>query len=259
MDVLLPVIIVGIIGLIAGVGLSLASKFMSVPTDERIEKITEALPGANCGSCGYSGCAGYAAAVASGDAAPDRCAPGGTAATAAISEILGVKIKAEPKAAFIACGGNSEAAAEKYEYANGMRSCKAAAMLHSGPLECAYGCIGFGDCANACPFGAISLKDGKPYVCREKCVGCGICTEICPKGLISLLPISAEVFVSCSNKARGAAVAKACSVSCVACRMCERVCEAGAITVTDNLATVDYTKCTSCGKCKEVCKRGVLP
>ena len=61
MELFIPVIIVGVIGLIAGVGLSLASKFMAVPVDEKQEKIREALPGANCGACGYSGCDGYAA------------------------------------------------------------------------------------------------------------------------------------------------------------------------------------------------------
>ena len=58
MEIVIPVIIVGIIGFIAGLGLSLASKFMSVPTDEKQQKIREALPGANCGACGYSGCDG---------------------------------------------------------------------------------------------------------------------------------------------------------------------------------------------------------
>ena len=83
MEILIAVIIVAAIGLIAGIGLSLASKFMAVPVDEKQEKIREALPGANCGACGYSGCDGYAAAIASGEAEPNLCAPGGAAAAAA--------------------------------------------------------------------------------------------------------------------------------------------------------------------------------
>lgn len=102
MEILIPVIIVAAIGLIAGVGLSLASKFMSVPVDEKQEKVRGALPGANCGACGFSGCDGYAAAVASGEAPPDKCAPGGAAAAAAIAKILGVEVITEPKVAFIA-------------------------------------------------------------------------------------------------------------------------------------------------------------
>ena len=204
MEILLPVIIVGIIGLIAGVGLSLASKFMAVP----VEKIREALPGANCGACGFSGCDGYAAAVAAGEATPDKCAPGGAAAAAALAEILGVEVVNEPKIAFIACKGTRENTKLKYAY-SGMQSCAAAAALQSGPLECSFGCLGFGDCAAVCPFGAITLENGRPAVCGDICVGCGKCVSVCPKALISVLPKSAGVRVACSNKEKGAPVVSA--------------------------------------------------
>lgn len=257
MEILLPVIIVGIIGLIAGVGLSLASKFMAVPVDEKQEKIREALPGANCGACGFSGCDGYAAAVAAGEASPDKCAPGGAAAAAALTEILGVEVVNEPKIAFIACKGTRENTKLKYAY-SGMQSCAAAAALQSGPLECSFGCLGFGDCAAVCPFGAITLENGRPAVCGDICVGCGKCVSVCPKALISVLPKSAEVRVACSNKEKGAPVVKNCSVSCIACKMCERACENGAVKVIDNLAVIDRSLCTGCGKCKAACKRGVI-
>ena len=257
MEILLPVIIVGIIGLIAGVGLSLASKFMAVPVDEKQEKIREALPGANCGACGFSGCDGYAAAVAAGEASPDKCAPGGAAAAAALAEILGVVVVNEPKIAFIACKGTRENTKLKYAY-SGMQSCAAAAALQSGPLECSFGCLGFGDCAAVCPFGAITLENGRPAVCGDICVGCGKCVSVCPKALISVLPKSAEVRVACSNKEKGAPVVKNCSVSCIACKMCERACESGAVKVIDNLAVIDRSLCTGCGKCKAACKRGVI-
>lgn len=257
MEILIPVIIVAVIGLIAGIGLSLASKFMAVPVDEKQEKVRSALPGANCGACGYSGCDGYAAAVASGEAAPDKCAPGGATAAAALAEILGVEVVNEPKIAFIACKGNREVTKTKYSYV-GMLSCTAANLMHSGPLECEYGCIGFGDCAKACPFGAITLENGRPVVCGDVCVGCGKCTAVCPKSLISLIPKDAKVKVACSNKSKGAPVVKACGVSCIACKMCEKACENGAIKVTDNVAVIDRALCTECGKCKTVCKRGVI-
>ena len=257
MEILIPVIIVAVIGLIAGIGLALASKFMAVPVDEKQEKVRAALPGANCGACGYSGCDGYAAAVAEGEAAPDKCAPGGATAAAALAEILGVEVVNEPKIAFIACKGNREVTKTKYSY-DGMLSCTAANLMHSGPLECQYGCIGFGDCAKACPFGAITLENGRPVVCGDVCVGCGKCTAVCPKSLISLIPKDAKVKVACSNKSKGAPVVKACGVSCIACKMCEKSCENGAIKVTDNIAVIDRALCTECGKCKTVCKRGVI-
>lgn len=257
MEILIPVIIVAIIGFIAGVGLSLASKFMSVPVDEKQEKVRAALPGANCGACGYSGCDGYAAAVAFGEASPDKCAPGGATAASALAEILGVEVNNVPKIAFIACGGSREYTEVKYSY-DGMMSCTAANLIHDGPLECEYGCIGFGDCARACPFGAITLENGKPIVCKDICVGCGKCVSTCPKALISLIPQNAEIKVTCSNKSKGPTVVKACKASCIACKMCEKACESGAIKVENNLAVIDRTFCTACGKCKEACKRGVI-
>lgn len=257
MEILIPVIIVSVIGLIAGVGLSLASKYMSVPVDEKQENIREALPGANCGACGYSGCDGYAEAVAKGDAAPNLCAPGGNTAAQAMADILGVEVKTQEKAAFIACGGNRELSLSKYAY-EGMQSCMAASLLHGGPLQCEYGCIGFGDCAKACQFGGITMVNGKPVIDPDICSGCGSCAAACPKSLISIVPKNAPVRVLCANKSKGAAVAKSCKVSCIACMLCEKNCPTGAIKVVDNLAVIDYSLCTGCGKCKEVCKRGVI-
>lgn len=257
MEIILPIVIVGVIGLIAGLGLSLASKFMAVPVDERQEKIREALPGANCGACGYSGCDGYAAAVALGEAEPNKCAPGGASAAAGIAAVLGVEVTAEPKVAFIACNGTREATGIKYGY-DGLQSCSAAAMLHSGPLKCAYGCLGFVDCAAACSFGAITLKNGRPVICSELCVGCGKCAEVCPKGLIELIAKNTKIFVACSCKDKGATAVKACKTSCVTCKMCEKACESGALKIEENRPVINRELCTECGKCVAACKRGVI-
>lgn len=254
MEIILPVLIVALIGLVAGLGLALASKFMAVPTDEKEAQIRECLPGANCGACGYSGCDGYAAAVASGEASPDKCAPGGSGTVSALSELLGVEISLEKKVAFIACNGCGGNANPKFNY-EGMKTCAAASLTQNGPLLCEFGCMGFGDCVRACPFGAITLQDGKPIVCEDLCTGCGVCTNTCPKSLISIVPKGAAPRVYCRNKNKGASVVKACAVSCIGCGMCEKACEAGAIKVIDNVAVIDYALCTSCGKCKEACKR----
>ncbi|MCQ2450039.1 MAG: RnfABCDGE type electron transport complex subunit B [Clostridia bacterium] len=258
MDILLPVIIVAVIGLIAGVGLALASKFMAVPVDEKQEKLRACLPGANCGACGFSGCDGYAEALAKGEAEPNKCAPGGSTTAEQLAEILGVSVtESEPMIAFIACNGRPDNAVEKYTY-TGMESCTAASILHGGPLTCQFGCIGFGDCAKACPFGAITVENGRPVVCKDLCMACGACVKACPKALISLVPKNAPIKVACSNKQKGAAVVKACKASCIACGMCERTCPNGAIKVVDNCAVIDYSICTGCGQCKDACKRGAL-
>ena len=89
MDILTPIIIVGVIGLLAGVVLAVASIVMAVPKDEKAEALEAVLPGANCGACGYSGCPGYAAAMAKGEASPGLCSPGGAAVAAQCGEILG--------------------------------------------------------------------------------------------------------------------------------------------------------------------------
>ncbi len=254
MSILIPVIIVTAIGLIAGLGLALAAKFMAVPVDEREEKIRECLPGANCGACGYSGCDGYAAALANGDTTPDKCAPGGADTAASLGEILGVEISAVQKIAFIACQKNAK---NKYDY-TGRKSCLSASLVHAGPLECQFGCIGFGDCLRTCPFGAISEKDGKMVICEDICIGCGKCAAVCPKSLISIIPKDAKTRVLCSNKQKGAPVAKVCTTSCIACGMCVKACENEAISLVDNVAVIDPIKCTSCGKCKTACKRNAI-
>ena len=257
MDILLPVIIVAVIGLIAAIGLALASKFMAVEVDETESKIREALPGANCGACGYSGCDGYAAALAKGEAKPDGCTAGGASTASAISEILGVEVTVEPKVAFVACNGNYEISNLKYNY-EGVKTCSGASLLHAGTLDCKFGCIGFGDCAAACKFGAITVENRKPIVCEELCVGCGACVTACPKGTVTLVPKDHKTLVACSNKAKGAAVVKACGVSCIACGMCEKACDKGAIKMVDNLPLIDSALCDGCGKCISACKRKVL-
>ena len=84
------IIIVGAIGLICAILLVVASHFLSVPIDTRVEDIRGFLPGANCGACGYAGCDDYAKAVANGSAKPNLCIPGGASVSAQISEYLGV-------------------------------------------------------------------------------------------------------------------------------------------------------------------------
>lgn len=258
MEIIIPVLVVLAIGVILGLGLSFADRFMSVPVDEKQIKIRECLPGANCGACGFSGCDGYAAALAEGTAKPDKCAPGGEAAAKALSEVLGVEVKAQSNVAFIACGGNPNTVKPTFEY-TGFKTCAAAKLAGGGPIACEFGCLGFGDCMRACEFGAITLKDGRPFVCEDLCVACGKCVKTCPKSIISLVPkAEAKIRVNCSNRKKGPQVVKSCDVSCIACGMCERACEAGAIKVTDNLAVIDYSLCIACGKCKEVCPRKVI-
>lgn len=253
MEILTAVIIVGVIALICGVGLSVASVIMSVPTDETVTAVRNKLPGANCGACGYSGCDGYAEALAKGEAKPGLCSPGGESVNKKIAEILGVDSEtAERKTAFVMCNGNCENTEKKYIY-EGINSCAAVNMLYGGDGSCGFGCLGYGDCVSVCKFSAISVQNGVAAVDKNLCTACGMCVGACPKKIIETVPFSKTFGVLCSNKDKGAVTRKVCKTGCIGCMKCQKVCEFGAITVNNNVAKIDYSKCTDCGKCAENC------
>lgn len=254
-QILLPVLIVAGIGLIAGLGLAIASLVMAVPKDEKAEAILELLPGANCGACGYSGCSGYAAALSKGEAKAGLCSPGGAQTAAAVAELLGgAPVEVEYKTALVHCLGSYDNTADKMEY-DGLPSCAAAAQLAGGISSCRFGCMGFGDCARACNYGAITVCNGLASINPARCRGCSLCVSACPKHLISFVPLKSQAVVRCSSCDKGAATNKVCKIGCIGCMKCVRACEFGAVRVENFHAVVDPQKCTACGKCVEVCPR----
>ena len=86
-SILVPILAVTVIGLICGLLLAVASVVMEVKVDERITAVRECLPGANCGSCGYTGCDGYAKAVVEAGAKTNLCIPGADTAAKAIAAL----------------------------------------------------------------------------------------------------------------------------------------------------------------------------
>ncbi len=257
-DVLIATLVVFAISLLLGVLLALFIKFFGIEDDEKVKNIKDSLPGANCGACGFKGCADYAEALAQGKADPSLCVPGGEGTAKALEGILGVKVKAAgAKVALVHCNGVPSVTSKKAEY-HGVLTCKACSMLYGGDGACAYGCLGCGDCADACPTRAICLDDGIARINRDLCMGCGACARACPKGIISIVPADATTIVTCSNKDKGADARRACKVACIACKKCEKTCPEGAITVKDNCAEIDYDKCTGCGACAECCPTGAI-
>lgn len=257
-EIIIPVIIVSSIGLIAGLGLAVASIMMAVPKNEKAEKLEKMLPGANCGACGYSGCSGYALALANGEAEIGLCSPGGEMVLKKTLEILGGEAKkVEYKSALIKCMG-SEHNTEKCMNYQGIETCSAACMLYRGISKCSYGCIGFGDCKEACPYGAINICNGLAVIDHKKCKGCSKCVAACPKKIIKLVPLKNQAVVRCSNCNKGSITNKVCKIGCIGCMRCVKICEHGAITVKNFLARVDSQKCVGCGKCIEACKRGCI-
>lgn len=252
-NILIALIVVGSVGLIAGIMLALASHFFSVKEDDTAVKIRGALPGANCGACGFAGCDDYAVAIAEKRAEPNLCVPGGADALKALSEILGFESNLKEKSvAFVNCNGNCEAAEHKADY-TGITSCRAEAMLFGGTMACRFGCLGKGDCAAVCPVDAICIIDDVARINTNTCIGCGACVKTCPKNIISLVPYSAKTVVMCSNLEKGAVARKECKNACIACKKCEKLCPENAITVENNLAKIDFEKCTGCGICVENC------
>ncbi len=246
-------LIVGAIGLICSILLVVASYFFRIEEEEKTKQIRDCLPGVNCGACGFSGCDGYAKALALGECEPSLCIPGSVDVANKLSEILGITVCAEePKVAFITCNGNCDAAVHKAVY-DGITSCRIMSQLFSGPKLCQYGCLGCGDCASACPSNAICMRDGIAHINPKACIGCGMCVNTCPQKSISLYSRNSVVAVRCSSFEKGAAARKSCTNACIGCKKCESVCPEKAITVTNNLASIDYSKCSACLKCHDAC------
>lgn len=252
-------IVVGVVGLILGILINLSSKFLFVQVDEREEAIRECLPGNNCGACGFSGCDGYANALAKGEAPTTACPVGGAECAEALEAIVGGSgEKAAKKTAFVKCNGTTENTTEKFKYSGSMDCVQALIAPGGGSKQCQYSCLGFGTCVTVCDFDAIHVIDGVAVVDQEACVSCGKCVDICPKNIIDIVPYDSNVRVACSSHDKGKDVNAACKVGCIACRICEKQCEFDAIHVIDNLAIIDYEKCTMCGKCAEKCPKKII-
>lgn len=251
--------VVGAVGLILGLLLGVAAKQFEVEVDEKEIQVREALPGNNCGGCGFPGCDGLAHAIAAGEAPVNGCPVGGASVSDAIAQIMGVEAQAnERNVAFVKCSGTCDQAKVKYNY-YGITDCRqAAAVPGQGGKACSYGCMGLGTCERTCPFDAIHVINGIAYVEKEKCVACGKCIAVCPKNIIELVPYENRVLVACNSKDKGKDVKAVCQTGCIGCSMCVRVCEDDAVHVEDSLAKIDYTKCTNCGKCAQKCPSKVI-
>jgi Na+-translocating ferredoxin:NAD+ oxidoreductase RNF subunit RnfB len=268
MEIVIAIAILGGLGLIFGLVLAAASKVFYVEADPRLEKLNECLPGANCGGCGYAGCAGYAEAVLEGRSEIGRCASGGNACAQAMAAIMGTQAdEVTRKVALVRCSGEKTydkegnlvgGARMKANY-EGFRDCLAASKVGGrGPLSCKYGCLGFGNCVKACKYDAIRIVNGVARVNEERCVGCMSCAAACPRDLIVAVEPNRNVVIACNSLAKGAVTTRGCTVGCIGCGLCKKICPHDAITVENNLAVIDYSKCDNCGLCATVCPKRLI-
>lgn len=262
--ILVAVISLGAIGLISAIVLFVASKKFAVYEDPRIGEVAEVLPQANCGGCGYPGCAGFAeACVKAGSLEGKLCPVGGQPVMARVAAILGLEAaSAEPKVAVVRCNGSCEHRPRTTRY-DGVSSCAVANATYGGETDCTFGCLGCGDCVDVCQFDAIHMnpETGLPEVDENACTACGACVKACPRRIIELRPKgknNRRVYVSCVNKDKGAQTRKACSVGCIGCGKCVKVCPFEAITLENNLAYIDPAKCKLCRKCEAECPQGAI-
>lgn len=191
-SILTALLFLFLLGLAAAALLSIASKVFYVWEDPRIEAVEYCLPGANCGGCGYPGCAACAAAIVKGEAEPTACVAGGSDVAVAVGKVLGREVDVlEPRFAVPHnCG--RVCATDKYYY-EGAQDCRAQTLLFEGNKSCPFSCLGLGTCTVACMFDAVKMgSDEIPVVDVEKCKACGKCEDICPKHAIYVVSESSR-------------------------------------------------------------------
>ena len=262
--IIYAVITLGVIGSVGAIILYVTSQKFRVDEDPRIALVQDALPGVNCGGCGYPGCGGFADACVKTDVLDGLfCPVGGGEAMNHIAVILGKEASVSvPKTAVVRCNGTCQARPRLNQY-DGAQNCAIAASLYGGETGCAYGCFGYGDCVSVCTFDAIRINTETllPEVDEDQCTSCGACVKACPKSIIELRkkgPKSRRIFVSCINRDKGGVAKKTCVNACIGCSKCVKECAFDAITIKDNVAYIDDTKCRLCRKCVAVCPTGAI-
>lgn len=255
LNILTPVVIVGILGIGFGIMLAWFARKFAVKTDPVIQNIEEILPGINCGACGFAGCSGLAEDIAAGEAPVNACPVGGPKAWAEIAKLTGNELDStEVKKAALVCQGgtNQSRAVAAYQ---GVKDCRAASSLNISFKACAYGCLSLGTCADVCPFGAIHMDpdSGLPVINWRKCTGCGKCVAECPRKVLKLVTDKEQVYAACMNPGKAREVKQVCSVGCIKCRLCIKVCPVDAISMEEDHIRIDNGTCTLCGQCVEKC------
>lgn len=261
------VVVLGAIALVASAVLYVVSRKFSVKEDPREVQVLASLPGANCGGCGFAGCSGMAGALVKGADKGSieglHCPVGGDEVMSGIADLLGMKMTGKtPMVAVVRCNGTCEHRPRITEY-DGLQTCAAIHAAGRGETGCGYGCLGCGDCVDACQFGAIQMnpETGIPEVDEHLCTSCGACVKACPRQIIELRkkgPKGRRIYVQCVNRDKGPVARKACEVACIGCGKCQKVCAFDAIKIENHLSYIDDNQCRMCTKCVDECPTGAI-
>ena len=261
---LFTIISLSLLGFLAALILYFFAQKFKVYEDPRIDQVEDALPSANCGGCGFPGCRNFAEACVKAETFDDlNCPVGGNEVMVTVASILGKEAsETDPLVAVIRCNGSFENRPRTNVY-DGVHNCTIVHNLYTGDTDCPYGCLGHGECVDACNFEAMYMdeKTGLPVIIDENCVACGACVEACPRDIIELRKRNKKdrkIFVSCINEEKGGIAKKYCSVACTGCTKCFKVCDYDAITMGNNLAFIDSEKCKLCRKCVVVCPTNAI-
>ncbi len=148
-----------LVGTLLGLGLGAVNRYLPVKEDPLVERISELLPGTQCGQCGYAGCRQAADALAGGTAPLSLCPPGGPLLIQQLAETLG------------------------REEENSGATPRSPALAWVNPDLCT-GCT---KCLRECPTDAlVGAAKQLHVVLDDACTGCGACTDVCPTQGISM-------------------------------------------------------------------------
>ncbi|MEA3488900.1 MAG: RnfABCDGE type electron transport complex subunit B [Candidatus Omnitrophota bacterium] len=234
--------------------LAFADKKLRVQEDPRISVVFKLLPHVNCGACGYVNCHDFAEHLIKEGDDPVKCRVLGEEAREKLCQMLGKEAGPRwPKIPLVHCAAEWENKEPVAEY-KGVRTCRAADLAFGGGMRCEYGCMGFGDCVEVCPFGALRMENGLPRLDQGKCTGCGKCVEVCPRNIISLREKRHEkiFYVACNSHDGALRVRQICGAGCIACGICEKLSPEKLFIVADNLSRADFSKQEDQGKVRNI-------